>query len=206
MRPGDVRWSYEWKSMVPEREELPPGWDRQGIFFWHRNVWRREGGPNNTGGRFRVCEVYLHDPGCPFLRFKVYHPNAKAKLVCQRCHGKGWRERPPIKPVFNIMGEDWDEVEEESGLRRCFSCIGRGWVEPRYGHGDFQQRLPGFDHSHSFAPPKTREDILYVLNWCNDLYDRLNRPQDELEQLGQAYELWGPELLHVFGKERETDD
>jgi hypothetical protein len=155
---------------------------QQQLSRWGQPSWRRF--ELRSYGKPPGAIVYLHDPNCPFLRFMVVHPTAKT-LPCLTCGGEGRVVRPEWVSPFRL-GEPRADTVDDEGKRWCLTCFGKGQVDPYYGSYDAVQRLPLFDRSIPFAPPRSKEDVLYVIRWCDRLYNRLHGTLSDLERLSST--------------------
>lgn len=167
-------WDPKFKEMMPRENEIP--------LKWRRVDWNRY--ERNLGPRHH-CLLYLHDPGCPFLRFYVYHPS-RSLVPCPKCHGTGRVERPAREPVIEFFNTvDFDPVDE-NGLRRCLTCNGRKTVSAIFGYGDIDYR-PFWDDTVNIAPPKCKADVLETILWCDMLFEKLRNGMHDLERLAIGF-------------------
>ena len=140
------------------------------------------------GGPF-PARVFLNGHGTDDeLRFFVAVPMAWTR-PCEPCGGVGRVTRPPNQKGA-LGGFLWPEGREydpadESGLRTCNACFGKGVVQLRYGACNDFCWTPGLAlqtnkwgssrvGSRGVSDP-TREDVLATLLWCQDIVDRLGR-------------------------------
>lgn len=166
-----------YRQMWPDASDLPRSWRRAGEFHLIRRV--------PTWLRPEAAWIRLHDPSCPFLRFYVRHSWAKQRW-CNVCEGSGRVRRPQTERVFQIFSEAHRDPTDGEGLRRCLTCYGLGKVDAVYGRYDTVQYTPGLNPGIQTAPPRSKDDILGVVEWIDALVGRLRRlPRDPVEQLGR---------------------